>query len=89
MYIEDLDDQLFSGEDRPFSSFAYRITAARNLGRFMRTPVTLFPGDENVAKIQSLLTNWRLHLPESKQHSVTKKCQLDEMMFQGHFINYA
>lgn len=89
MYMDDFDDQLFSGEDRPFSSFAYRIAAMRNLGRFMRTPVSLFPGDENVAKIESLLTNWKIHLPEEKRHNVDKKCKLDEMMFQGHFITHA
>jgi len=89
MYMEDFDDQIFSGEDRPFSSFAYRIAAARNLGRFMRTPITMFPGDENVAKVESLLTNWRIHLPESKRHNINKKCKLDEMMFQGHFITHA
>lgn len=89
MYMEDFDDQLFSGEERPFSSFAYRIAAARNLGRFMRTPTTLFPGDENVAKIETLLTNWRIHLPESKRYNINKQCQLDEMMFQAHFITFA
>ena len=89
MYIEDFDDQLFSGEERPFSSFAYRIAAARNLGRFMRTPTTIFPGDENVAKVEALLTNWRIHLPESKRYNINKNCQLDEMMFQAHFITFA
>lgn len=49
----------------------------------------MFPGDENVAKIESLLTNWRIHLPESKRHNINKKCKLDEMMFQGHFITHA
>ncbi|KAL1850217.1 hypothetical protein VTK73DRAFT_9731 [Phialemonium thermophilum] len=89
MYIEDFDDQLFSGEERPFSSFAYRIAAARNLGRFMRTPTTIYPGDENVAKVEALLTNWRIHLPENKRYNIDKNCQLDEMMFQAHFITFA
>lgn len=89
MYIEDFDDQLFSGEDRPFSSFTYRVAAIRNLGRFMRCPQIMFPEDENLAKIESLLTNWRLHLPPEKRDSLNKKCLPDEMMFQAHFITTA
>lgn len=89
MYLEDFDDQLFSGEDRPFSSFAYRIAAARILGRFMRSPTSGFLGDENVTKIESLLTNWRIHLPDSKRYNINKNCQLDEMMFQAHFVIHA
>ncbi|KAL2017031.1 hypothetical protein VTK56DRAFT_2675 [Thermocarpiscus australiensis] len=88
-YMEDFDDQLFSGEDREFSSFAYRIAAARNLGRFMRMPNIMFPDDDTVNRVEALLTNWRLHLPESKRDDLSKDCQLDEMMFQAHFITHA
>ncbi|KAK4239844.1 hypothetical protein C8A03DRAFT_42547 [Achaetomium macrosporum] len=88
-YMEDFDEQDFSGEDREFSSFTYRIAAARNLGRMMRMPPVMFPGDENVNRVQSLLTNWRMHLPESKRDDLSKNCQLDEMMFQAHFITHA
>jgi hypothetical protein len=89
IYMEDFDDQLFSGEDREFSSFAYRIAAARNLGRFMRVPPMMFPEDENVAKIEAMLSNWRMHLPPSKRDDLNKHCQLDEMMFQAHYIIHA
>ncbi|KAL8420052.1 hypothetical protein RB594_002996 [Gaeumannomyces avenae] len=89
MYMEDFDDQLFSGEDREFSSFAYRIAAARNLGRFMRCPPMIFPEDDNISKMESLLTNWRMYLPQSKKDALNKHCQLDEMMFQALFINQA
>jgi hypothetical protein len=87
--VEDFDDQLFSGEEREFSSFAYRIAAARNLGRFMRCSPILFQDDENLEKIESLLTNWRIHLPPLKRDDLDKNCQLDEMMFQAHFITHA
>lgn len=89
MYMEDFDDQLFSGEDRSFSSFAYRVAAIRNLGRFMRCGPILFPEDENLAKMEAHLTNWRLHLPPGKRDPVDKNCMHDEMMFQGHFITTA
>lgn len=87
MYLEDFDDQIFSGEEREFSSFAYRVASIRNLGRMMR--LSGYPSDENVNRIETLLSNWRMHLPRSKQHSLNKNCQPDEMMFQAHMINHA
>ncbi|KAL2181336.1 uncharacterized protein P884DRAFT_190670 [Thermothelomyces heterothallicus CBS 202.75] len=89
LYMEDFDDQGFSDEDREFSSFTYRIAAARNLGRMMRMPPVMFPDDSTVDRVQSLLTNWRIHLPDSKRDDLNKNCTLDEMMFQAHFITHA
>ncbi|KAH6636204.1 hypothetical protein F5144DRAFT_487549 [Chaetomium tenue] len=89
LYMEDFDDQTFLDDDREFSSFTYRIAAARNLGRMMHTPPVLFPDDAIIDRVQSLLTNWRMHLPDSKRDDLSKSCQLDEMMFQAHFITHA
>lgn len=89
MYLEDLEDREFSGDDREFSSFSYRILCARNLGKFMRTPPIYGPEDENLGRIEALLTNWRLHLPSSKRDALHKSGQLDEMMFQAHMMLHA
>ncbi|KAI1272038.1 hypothetical protein F5Y07DRAFT_322664 [Xylaria sp. FL0933] len=89
MYLEDFDDQVFSGEDREFSSFAYRVASIRNLGRMMRLPASGFSPEESVDKVESLLSNWRLHLPKSKRNCLNKDGQLDEMMFQAFMINHA
>ncbi|KAI1293090.1 hypothetical protein F5Y03DRAFT_14422 [Xylaria venustula] len=89
MYLEDFDDQLFTGEDREFSSFAYRVASIRNLGRMMRLPGSGFSPEESVDKVESLLSNWRLHLPKSKRSCLNKDGQLDEMMFQAFMINHA
>ncbi len=89
MYIEDFDDRIFNGEDREFSSFTYRIDAIRNLGRMMRLPNSGFPSDENVDRIESHLSNWRIHLPGTKRNCLTEDCKLDEMMFQAHMIIHA
>ncbi|KAI3336342.1 N-terminal binuclear Zn cluster-containing/DNA binding domain-containing protein [Xylariaceae sp. AK1471] len=89
MYLDDFDDQLFTGEDREFSSFAYRVASMRNMGRMMRLPNSGFSPEESVDKIETLLSNWRLHLPKSKRDSLNKDGQLDEMMFQAHMINHA
>lgn len=87
--MEDFDDQIFNGEDREFSSFTYRIAAIRNLGRMMRLPNSGFPSDENVDRIESHISNWRIHLPASKRNCLTEDCKLDEMMFQAHMIIHA
>ncbi|OAA38608.1 glucoamylase [Metarhizium rileyi] len=89
LYLDDLEDQDFSGEDREFSSFAYRVLCARNLGKLMRVPPMFGPEDENLGKIETLLTNWRLHLPQSKRDALQKNGKLDEMMFQAHMMNQA
>lgn len=89
MYLEDMHDSEFSGEDREFSSFAYRIQCAQNLGKLMRVPHVLGPDDENLTRIETLLTNWRLHLPASKKDSFDKNGRLDEMMFQAHMMTHA
>jgi hypothetical protein len=89
MYLEDFDDQIFTGEDRTFSSFAYRIASITNLGKMMRLPQSGFSPEESVDKIESLLSNWRLHLPKSKRDCLDKDGRLDEMMFQAFMINHA
>ncbi|KAH8655484.1 hypothetical protein BX600DRAFT_482961 [Xylariales sp. PMI_506] len=89
LYLEDLDDALFSRERHEFSSFAYRIAAAKNLGRLIRMPKNVFPGDENVVKIETHLTNWAMHLPASKRDCLNQHHKPDEMMFQAHFIIHA
>lgn len=87
--LQDLESSEFAGDDREFSSFAYRILCGRNLGRFMRTPPLQGPDDENITRIEALLTNWRLHLPQNKKDSLQKNGMLDEMMFQAHMIMHA
>ena len=89
MSIGDFDDQIFNGDDREFSSFTYRIAAIKNLGRMMRLPNNGFPSDENVDRIESHLSNWRIHLPSTKRNCLTEDCKLDEMMFQAHMIIHA
>ncbi|KAK2050684.1 hypothetical protein LZ31DRAFT_547966 [Colletotrichum somersetense] len=89
MSLTDLEDQDFSGEDRPFSSFAYRVLAGRNLGKLMRVPPIFGPDDENLARIEALLTNWRLHLPADKKNALDQKLQPDEMIFQANMMTNA
>lgn len=52
----------------------------------MRTPPITGPDDENLGRIETLLTNWRLHLPPSKRDPLDKNGRIDEMMFQAHMM---
>lgn len=55
----------------------------------MRTPPIFGPDDENLARIEALLTNWRMHLPESKRDALRHNGQADEMIFQAHMMTFA
>ncbi|KPM46268.1 hypothetical protein AK830_g284 [Neonectria ditissima] len=86
-YLEEMDSSHFNG-NREFSSFAYRIQCARNLGKLMRLPISRAK-DKNMVVIETLLTNWQLHLPASKRQTLYKDGELDEMMFQAFMMAYA
>lgn len=88
-YLEDLENKEFSGDDRHFSSFAYRILATRNLGTFLRATPVYGSSPDCLERIENILTNWRVHLPESKRDALNKDCRVDEMMFQAHMITHA
>jgi hypothetical protein len=47
------------------------------------------PEDENIARIEALLTNFRLHLPPSKKYAIQKDGKIDEMMFQALMMTNA
>lgn len=55
----------------------------------MRMPPLQGPDDDNIARIEALLTNWRLHLPQGKTDALQKNGMLDEMMFQAHMMVHA
>lgn len=52
----------------------------------MRTPPITSPDDPNLARIQALLTNWKLHLPPSKRDPLDSTGRVDEMLFQAHMM---
>ncbi|KAI5460511.1 hypothetical protein BGZ63DRAFT_454775 [Mariannaea sp. PMI_226] len=85
--LEDMEICELLNAGQEFSSFAYRIQCARNLGKFLRLPI-LGLKCGNMAKIQALLANWESHLPMSKR-MVYRDGRLDEMMFQAYMMAHA
>ncbi|KAH7120364.1 N-terminal binuclear Zn cluster-containing/DNA binding domain-containing protein [Dactylonectria estremocensis] len=88
--LEDMDNITFLGGDMGgFSSFAYRIQCACYLGKLIQNPPIFGLKDKNVAKIETLLVNWRLNLPAAKSRMLYKDGKLDEMMFQAFMMTNA
>ena len=80
-------DYAFLDDDATFSSFAYRITAIRELGNLLKLNQSFCPdSSEIVLAVDASLTNWLLHLPESKTTPLDENGRVDEMMFQAHMI---
>ncbi|KAH7348563.1 hypothetical protein BKA65DRAFT_584300 [Rhexocercosporidium sp. MPI-PUGE-AT-0058] len=84
--MEEFDDDSFLDEEIQWSSYAYRIAAARNLERILGTDNIVFPEDPRTYNLDALLVNWNLHLPPSKVANFDQSGTFDEMMFQAHMI---
>ncbi|TPX09713.1 uncharacterized protein E0L32_009052 [Thyridium curvatum] len=81
--IDNLMAPEFADESQPLSSYAYRISAIRILGNLVRLRETK---NTNTNQVQSLLTNWQLHLPPHKRDCLQQDGSPDEMMFQAFMI---
>jgi len=84
--IEDFEDESFSNEDIDWSSYAYRIAAARNLDRILQSSQIIFTEDPAICRLEAWLTNWHLHLPQDKRNFIDPFGTFDEMLFQAHMI---
>lgn len=86
--LQDYDQYTFFDDDeQTFSSFAYRIVAARQIGRLLALNEPFCPeSNQIVNSIDIALNNWMLHLPEQKQTPLGSDGKMDEMMFQAHMM---
>ena len=84
-----METHVFETTQEPLSAFAYRIQSARTLGRLLQLHPSTGPQDKEFSRIETSLTNWRLHLPRSKSDAVSPDGSLDEVMFQAHMIHHA
>lgn len=84
--IEDFENESFSMEPINWSSYAYRITAARNLERILQSNHIVFTDDPAIYRLETLLANWQLHLPQNKRDFIDPFGSTDEMLFQARMI---
>ncbi|KAF3915913.1 hypothetical protein AA313_de0204455 [Arthrobotrys entomopaga] len=84
--LVDFDERYFSDDNRPFSSYAYRVEAVRILGQVLACGGSENPDDPRVDSADTSLVNWMLHLPGNKKELVDKDGKVDEMLFQAHMV---
>jgi hypothetical protein len=84
--MEQFDHESFDSDDTPWSSYAYRIAAARNMDRVLQAEEIVFPDDPALYRLEAHLTNWHLHLPDNKKDLFDQFGAFDEMLFQAHMI---
>jgi len=84
--IEEFENASFGNKDVNWSSYAYRIAAARNLERILHSNELVFPDDPGIVRQDAYLVNWSLHLPDSKKTNFDIHGDFDEMLFQAHLI---
>ncbi|THV45880.1 hypothetical protein BGAL_0441g00040 [Botrytis galanthina] len=89
-FLTDFDDEDFEHRDYSYSSFTYRISAIRNLGRLLTGKmINPHPDSSAVDRLDAYLVNFRLHLPDNKRQLVSGDGKLDEMLFQANMITEA
>ncbi|CAD0113543.1 unnamed protein product [Aureobasidium uvarum] len=82
--LQQFDMRLFADEEIQFSSFAYRIEAARILARVLSVAGT--QNEDQVQVVDNALAGWIHSLPQAKVDVVNVYNTVDEMLFQGHMI---
>ncbi|KAK9470391.1 uncharacterized protein V1510DRAFT_347179, partial [Dipodascopsis tothii] len=92
--LADYDDRVYDDEPVEFSSYAYRIDAARVLAATLGLPRE--PGPRTQALVDLVETRasvWTVHLPEAKRtmrvRSPAGDLGLDELMFQAQMFLHA
>lgn len=80
---------MFSTDQRQFSSFAYRILCANIMGQLIQQQPISKHDPDTVRRLEAALTNWQLHLPESKQNAIQSNGKSDEMIFQALMMHRA
>ncbi|KAL2822964.1 hypothetical protein BJX63DRAFT_2691 [Aspergillus granulosus] len=84
--IAQFDDRVFADEERDFSSYTYRIEAARVLGKVISIQDMVEGQQDQVESIDARITSFFHHLPESKAELLRPDGTVDEMMFQAIMV---
>jgi len=80
------DSRLFADDEFQFSSFCYRIEAARILTRVLALTGTHDVHHDQVQAVDNALAGWTHHLPPAKADIIDKLGEVDEILFQAHMI---
>ncbi|RAR04184.1 ubiquitin-conjugating enzyme e2 j1 [Stemphylium lycopersici] len=86
--LAEYHDNVFAEQEKVFSSYCYRIEAARLLGRVLTITGTHGVHRDLVQAVDNSLAAFLHHLPRSKTEAEISNTfgELDELMFQAHTI---
>ncbi|KAL2869195.1 Zn(II)2Cys6 transcription factor [Aspergillus lucknowensis] len=84
--IAQFDERVFADEERDFSSYTYRIEAARILGKVISIQNLVEGQQDQVESVDARITSFFHHLPESKAELLRPDGTVDEMMFQATMV---
>ena len=88
--MKEFDGRFIAEEEIEYSSFSYRIAAARALSGII--PVSVAPSLQALpshTEAELVLENLVLHLPKHMQSFVTRDGSNNEILFQTHMMIYA
>lgn len=85
--LTEMQDRTFSNDDYPWSSFAYKIEAARILGTVLQlSPDRFAVTNPQVEAIDASISSFLLSLPPEKREVVEHDGVCDEVLFGAHMI---
>lgn len=84
--VAQYDNRLFADDEFQFSSFCYRIDAARILTRVLALTGNYDVHHDQVQAVDNALAGWAHHLPPGKADIIDKFGEVDEILFQAHMI---
>ena len=88
--MTEFDRRFFAEEEIEYSSFSYRIAAARALSGII--PISNTPSFQALSshtEAELVLENLVLHLPKHMQSFVNKDGSTNEILFQTHMMIHA
>lgn len=88
--LAEFDYRFVAEEEIQYSSFSYRIAAARALGGII--PVSIGPSLQALPshkEAELVLENLVLHLPKQMQSFVNRDGSINETLFQTHMVIHA
>ncbi|RDW75954.1 hypothetical protein BP5796_06775 [Coleophoma crateriformis] len=84
--VAQFDSRLFADGKFQFSSFCYRIEAARILTRVLPLTGNHDVHHDQVQAVDNALAGWAHHLPPAKADIIYQLGEVDEILFQAHMI---
>lgn len=88
--MAEFNRRFFAEEEVEYSSFSYRIAAARALSGII--PISIVQPLQSLpshTEAELVLENLTLHLPKQMQSFVNKDGSINEILFQTHMMIHA